>query len=88
MRDVLPVPGVVRKAERLLVEHLDEALGAAAVLDIGRAGGGHRGEEGGVEFGDEGRKLGRHAVGKARGDAFVVGARRAALAPARAVRPG
>jgi hypothetical protein len=49
------------------------------VLDVGRVGGGHGGEEGGVDLGDEARKLRRHPVGKARGDPLLVGARRAAL---------
>src|SRR5215831_6410279 len=71
-RDVLAVPGVVRKTERFLVQHFDEALRAATVLDIGRAGGGHGREERGVELGDERRKLRRHAIGKARRDAFFV----------------
>src|SRR5215472_12599297 len=74
-RDVLAVPGVVRKTERFLVQHFDEALRAAAVLDIGRAGGGHGREERGIELGDERRKIRGHAIGKARRDALFVGAR-------------
>src|SRR5262249_17319960 len=73
------VSGVVREPERFLVQHFDETLRAATVLDIGRVGGGYGREERGIELGDEGRKLRRHAIGKARSDAFLVGARGPAL---------
>src|SRR5271154_2813476 len=33
--DVLPIPGEVREAERLLVQHVNEALGSSAMLYIG-----------------------------------------------------
>jgi hypothetical protein len=75
----LPIAGIVGKAERLVVEHLDEPLRAAAVLDVGRALGRDRGEERGIELGDEGGKLAGHVVGKAGGDALVVAVRRGAL---------
>src|SRR5262245_9685829 len=77
--DVLTVPGVVPKTERFVVQHFDEPLRAAAVLDIGRAGGGHFTEKRGIEFGNESRKLRCHAIGKARGNALLVAARGAAL---------
>ena len=70
--DVLPVAGIIGNAQRPLVEHLDEALGAAAMLDIGRAGCGDRGQERGVEAGDEGRELRGNPVGKTRRDALCI----------------
>src|SRR5262249_36697292 len=85
-RDVLAVPGVVRKTQRFLVQHFDEALRAAAVLDIGRAAGGHGREERGIELGDERRKIRGHAIGKARRDALFVGARGTALGLRMSVR--
>src|SRR5262249_56339968 len=74
-RDVLAVPGVVRKTERFFVQHFYEALRAATVLGIGRAGGGHGREERGVELGDERRKLRRPAIREAPRDARFLGAR-------------
>ena len=63
--DVLAVAAIVGKAERLVVDDLDEALRSAAMLDVGRVLGRHRREKRRVEFGDEGGKIGRHSVGKA-----------------------
>ena len=52
-RDVLPVATVIGKAERSVVDHLDEALRSAAMLKIGRAVSGCGGEKGGILFGDK-----------------------------------
>ena len=77
--DVLAVTGVIGEAERPVVEHLDESLRAAAVLNVGRAGGRDGCQERGVETCDEAGKLGRHPVGKAGGNPLFVEARRAPL---------
>ena len=49
-RDKLAVPGIVRKAEGVLVQHADEALGAAAMLGIGLPGGIGGGQIGGIHL--------------------------------------
>src|SRR5436309_6207129 len=77
--DVLPVARVIRKAERPLVEHLDEALPAAAMLDIGRTGRRDGAEERRVKLADDGCKLAGHPLRKTCGDTLLIGARRAAL---------
>ena len=75
----MPVAAIVGEAERLLVDHLDEALRPAAVLDIGRAVRGGGGEKRRVEPGDELGKLRRHLVGKAFRHALRIGLGRAAF---------
>src|SRR5262249_28605087 len=61
--DVLPVAAVVGEGQRLVVEHVDEALRPAAMLDGGLALFADGREIGGIALGDVGRELGRDAVG-------------------------
>ena len=86
-RDVLPVAGVVGEAERPVVEHLDEALRPAAVLDVGSAELRDGRQKRGVELADEVRKLRCDRIGEARSEPLGVAVRRAAFG-LRALRCG
>jgi hypothetical protein len=60
MADVLPVPRLLDPADRVVVDRAEEAGRAAAVLDVGLAVGARRGEERGVDPGEEGAQLAGH----------------------------
>ncbi len=83
-RDVLPVAGEVGKGQRRLVDDVEEALGSAAVLDVGLPVLARGGEIERPRLGDEGRELRRHGrcpaafglharVGCARAAALLLG---------------
>ena len=63
--NILLIAGKIGEGERLVVQHLEEAFGAAFVLDVGLAVGTRGGEEEGIAVGYELGELGRHAVGPA-----------------------
>jgi len=75
-RDVLPVAAVVGKSERFVVNDLDEAFRAAAMLNIRRAVSGCGGDKGGILFGDKLRELCRDTIGEALSYAPLVCLRR------------
>ena len=80
-RDVLPVAAQIGKAQRPLVQHLQETFRAAAVLDVGLALAiGRRHEDAGLS-GDEGGEIRRHGRLPATAllHAAVAGARAALL---------
>ncbi len=52
-RHILPVARVIREAERVFVEHANEAGGPAAMLGVGLPIGARRGEEGRVDRAEE-----------------------------------
>src|SRR5262249_19095710 len=78
-RDVLAIATVVGEAERALVDHLDETLRAATVLNVRLAVGRGSRQKRGVLLGDEGGKLRRDRIGKAMLDPAHVGGGRATL---------
>src|SRR6516164_11247930 len=57
LRDVLPVAGIIGESDRGLVEDLDEALGAAAMLDVGLAVGARGRKKEAVGVGEESSEL-------------------------------
>src|SRR6476659_8355169 len=78
-RDVLPVAAIVGKAERFVVDDLDEAFRPAAMLNIRRAVSSCGGNKGGILFGDKLRELCRDAIREALSYAPLVCLRRSAL---------
>src|SRR5262245_40539985 len=71
-RDVLPVAAIIGKAERFVVDDLDEAFRPAAVLNIRRAVSSGRGDKGGILFGDKLHELCRDTIREALSYASLV----------------